>query len=66
MSRMRAEKYVVILDAFQQNLLINGLNEYRNDLLKEQKPTEDVDNLLLKIIHATTHKDKHHDDGFDL
>ena len=35
---------------FECNLLINGMNEFRNMLLVEGLPTEDVDELLLKII----------------
>ena len=35
---------------FECNLLINGMNEFRNMLLAEDLPTEDVDKLLLKLI----------------
>lgn len=35
---------------FECNLLINGMNEFRNMLLAEGLSTEDVDELLLKII----------------
>ncbi|MBQ8503135.1 MAG: hypothetical protein IJ491_02535 [Clostridia bacterium] len=35
---------------FECNLLINGMNEFRNLLLAEGLPTEDVNKLLLKII----------------
>ena len=35
---------------FECNLLINGINEWRNQLLEVDYPTEDVDTLLLKII----------------
>ena len=35
---------------FECNLLINGMIEFRNLLLAEDLPTEDVDELLLKII----------------
>ena len=35
---------------FEYNLLINGMNEFRNMLLAENLPTDDVDELLLKII----------------
>ena len=35
---------------FECNLLINGMNEFRNMLLVEDLPTEDVNELLLKII----------------
>ena len=35
---------------FECNLLINGMNEFRYMLLAEDLPTEDVDELLLKIV----------------
>ena len=35
---------------FECNLLVNGMNEFRNMLLAEGLPTEDVNKLLLKII----------------
>ena len=35
---------------FECNLLVNGMNEFRNMLLAENLPTEDIDELLLKII----------------
>ena len=35
---------------FECNLLVNGMNEFRNMLLAEDLPTEDVDELLLKLI----------------
>ena len=35
---------------FECNLIINGMNEFRNMLLDQELPTEDVDELLLKII----------------
>ena len=38
---------------FECNLLINGMNEFRNMLLAEDLPTEDVDELLLKIINKS-------------
>ena len=35
---------------FECNLLVNGMNEFRNMLLADGLPTEDVNELLLKII----------------
>ena len=35
---------------FECNLLINGMNEFRNMLLAKDLPTENVDELLIKII----------------
>ena len=38
------------LTDYECNLLINGMNEFRNMLLAEGITTEDVDELLIKII----------------
>ena len=47
---MFSNKIKIKLDSFELNLLINGVNEFRNMLLAENLPTEDVEELLLKII----------------
>ena len=47
---MFSKKIKLKLDNFECNLLINGMNEFRNMLLAEDLPTEDVDELLLKLI----------------
>ena len=44
------EKVVVTLDDFEQRLLVSGLADFRNDLIRDEKPTEDVDDLILKVI----------------
>ena len=41
------------LTDFECNLLIKGMNEFRNMLLSDGIPTEDVDELLLKIINKS-------------
>ena len=55
---MRNDKRVIALDEFQHNLLVNGMNEFRNGLLEQDKPTEDVDQLLLMIIDAPTMRER--------
>ena len=49
---MREEKCVVTLDSQEQRLMVKGLTGFRNDVIREGKPTEDVDNLILKVIDA--------------
>ena len=46
-------KTKLMLTDFECNLLINGMNEFRNMLLSEGITTEDVDELLLKIIRKS-------------
>ena len=55
---MAGDKVVVTLDDFEQRLMVNGLADFRNDLIRENKPTEDVDDLILKVIDAPTKKEK--------
>lgn len=47
---MKEKKIKVKFTDFECNLLINGMNEFRNMLLEAGKPTEDVDTLLLRLI----------------
>ena len=47
---MSNRKTKLKLTDFECNLLINGMNEFRNMLLAEGITTEDVDDLLIKII----------------
>ncbi|MBO5066075.1 MAG: hypothetical protein J6D06_08185 [Clostridia bacterium] len=49
---MRKEKRVITVDDFEHNLMINGINEFRNMLIEKDLPIEDVDNLLRKLIDA--------------
>ena len=51
-------KVVVELDFFEQLLMVSGLADFRNDLIRDEKPTEDVDDLILKVIDAPTKKEK--------
>ena len=55
---MSGEKVVVTLDDFEQRLMVSGLADFRNDLIRDDKPTEDVDELILKVIDAPTQKEK--------
>lgn len=41
------------LTDFECNLLGGGMNEFRNMLLSDGIPTEDVDKLLIKIINKS-------------
>ncbi|MBQ5523761.1 MAG: hypothetical protein IIT86_13350 [Oscillospiraceae bacterium] len=55
---MAEEKKVLTLDEFEQRLMVSGLMDFRNDLLKDDKPTEDINDLILKVIDAPTKKEK--------
>lgn len=55
---MAEEKKVVTLDDFEQRLMVSGLMDFRNDFLRDEKPTEDINDLILKAIDAPTKKEK--------
>ena len=44
----RTEKRVLTLDRYEHGVVINALNEMRNDLLEEERPTDILD---LSLIH---------------
>jgi len=55
---MAEDKVVVTLDSFEQRLMVNALTDFRNDLIQAERPTEDVDGLLLKVIDAVPQKER--------
>ena len=46
----KQEKRVLTLDRYELGVVVNALNEMRNDLLEEERPTDIVDEVLLKVI----------------
>ncbi len=44
------------LNGREQRLMVNSLVGFRNGLIVARKPTEDVDDLLLKVIDAPPKK----------
>ena len=54
----KKEKHIIALDKYEQGVVINALNQMRNDLIEEERPTDFVDEVLLKAIDAPTKKVK--------
>ena len=59
----KEEKRVLELDRYEHGVVSNALNEMRNDLIGEDRPTDIVDELLLKTIDAPTKKVKSRDEA---
>lgn len=59
----KKEKRVLELDRYEHGVVINALNEMRNDLIGEDRPTDIVDEILLKTIDAPTKKVKSRDEA---
>ncbi|MDJ0306745.1 hypothetical protein [Dehalobacter sp.] len=53
---MKDEERVLTLDTYEQGVMVNALNELRNDLIQEKRPTDAVDELLIKTIDAPAKK----------
>ena len=55
-----AGKYNVAVEftPYEQKILVGQLNERRTALKQEGKPTEDVDDIILKTINAKQVKKK--------
>lgn len=45
----RKKKVKLVLTDFESRLLINALLHWRNELVQENKPIEDVNELLLNL-----------------
>ena len=52
----REERRVLSLDQYQHGVIVNALNDKRNDLIKEKRPTNIVDEVLLKALDAPRKK----------
>ena len=59
----KKEKRVLELDRYEHGVVINALNDMRNDLIGEDRPTDIVDEILLKTIDAPTKKVKSRDEA---
>ena len=59
----KEENRVLTLDKYEHGVVVNALNEMRNDLLEEQRSTDIVDEVLLKAIDAPTKKVKCRDEA---
>ena len=49
---------VLTLDPYQHGVVINALNELRNDLIEDKRPTDIVDEVLIKTIDAPSKSKK--------
>ena len=49
---MAEVQHLIQVSDYEQRLMVNGLNAFRNDLIREGKPTEDINALLIKVIDA--------------
>ena len=55
---MNTKKYAIEVDDFEHRMLVQALSEKRNELISEGKSTEDINELLLRVIDAKPVKKK--------
>ena len=53
---MLAKKRMLVLDEEEIGILINVLNDFRNNLIKKGKESEIIDDVLLKVVYAPKKK----------
>lgn len=53
---MKEERYHLALDAYDKNIVIRALNTLRTQQLQEERPTDPVDELIIKVIRSSEQK----------
>ena len=54
----KEQKRFLALNEEEYGVIVNALNDKRNDLIKEERYTDAVDDLILKTIDAPSKKVK--------
>lgn len=55
---MRREKYHIVLDSDERNIIVRALNTLRTKQMEEGRPTDPVDNLIIQTSNAPTRRVK--------
>lgn len=55
---MKEETTILKLNDYEKRVLIEALNDRRNDLIESDRCSYDVSDLLLRVIDAPTRKKK--------
>ncbi len=53
---MKEKKYYIALDNFERRVVVNCMNEMRNQFIADGKHTDVLDEVLLKVIHSKQKK----------
>lgn len=53
-----SEKRVIEVEEYERRLIIESLNDKRNELVEKGVDTDHVDDVLLDVIDAPTKKEK--------
>lgn len=55
---MREERYHLDLDKYDRNIMLNALNTLRSEQVREERPTDPVDDLIIRVSKAPIKKTK--------
>ena len=55
---MRNQKHYIAIDESERRIILNALNALRNNLLAEGTYTDEVDDVLIKVVNAPVKKFK--------
>ncbi len=55
---MKEERYYIVVDKYDKNIVLNALNNLRTQQIQEERPTEPVDELIRRVAYAPTKKVK--------
>ena len=55
---MKEERYHLDLDRYDKSIMLNALNSLRNEQLGKERPTDPVDELIVRVADAPTRKIK--------
>ena len=56
---------ILELDEYEHRLIVNSLNDKRNEMIEEGRDTDFVDDVLLEVIDAPTKKQKRRHEDFE-
>ena len=56
---MTEAKRIMTMDDFEHRLLVGCINKARTEYMEEGKPTEDINELLIKAIEAPRRRGRH-------
>ena len=46
---MKEERYHLAMDKYDKNIMLNALNTLRTEQVREERPTDPVDELIIKV-----------------
>jgi len=55
---MKEERYHLALDKYDKNIMLNALNTLRTEQVREERPTDPVDELIIRVSQAPAKKFK--------